>query len=159
MQRKLQELMHDNFSALQSGEQPDARAALIRDNMLALHDELHEALGEVGWKPWATDRRVNREAFISEMADAYHFFLNLLLLINCSGDEFDQAWRRKNEKNWYRYKNADYDGVSTKCPVCARDVNDAGVLCRVPSTTEGTGRCDPNNAVYTYKQFLEMRAS
>jgi dUTPase len=152
-QRMLQELV--NGSATWNND-PEKRAASFRENFLALQSELFEAMDEIGWKPWATSRHVNREAFISELADAYHFFLNLLLLVGCSGDEFDVAWKKKNAKNFQRYKEpGSYDGISTKCIMCARDVNDAGVECFLPVAGGTTGFCCPNGARYTWVQYQE----
>lgn len=111
---------------------PEYRAQFIRDNMLALQDELHEALGEVGWKPWATSRHVNIEPFISEMVDAFHFFMNLLLATGMYPDEiarlFYSKYMEKAKRNAERQLEG-YDGVSTKCPDCKRALDDVGVAC------------------------------
>src|SRR5690606_37354927 len=60
----------------------DERAEFIRWNALALTDEIHEMLGEVGWKPWATARHVNHDLAVKELVDAWHFFMNLLLTVS-----------------------------------------------------------------------------
>src|SRR5580765_5496197 len=51
-------------------------------NMLSLEDELHEAMKECGWKPWASEKYMNREAFMKELVDAWHFLMNLMLAIS-----------------------------------------------------------------------------
>lgn len=111
---------------------PEARMAFMRDNMLALMDELHEALGEIGWKPWATSRHMNIEPFISEMVDAWHFFMNLLLATGMYPDEisrlFYSKYMEKSKRNAERQLEG-YDGVSTKCADCKRALDDVGVSC------------------------------
>jgi hypothetical protein len=109
----------------------EERAEFIRWNMLALEDELHEALAEVGWKPWATDRSMNVGLFRNEMVDAIHFFMNLLL-VSCDDDEepedladdFEQRYRRKVEVNAQRQRDG-YDSKSGKCSHCHRDLAEA----------------------------------
>ena len=114
----------------------DAMADFMRWNAYALEDELHEATTEVGWKPWATSRHINREAFMKEMVDAFHFFMNMLLCANPGtfpediAKEFFQLYRAKNAVNAQRQADG-YDGVSTKCPNCKRELSEVDQLGRV----------------------------
>lgn len=62
----------------------DALADFVTWNVYALIDELVEAMGEFQWKPWVTDgsrgqMKGGRDAFVGELVDAFHFFMNLLL--------------------------------------------------------------------------------
>ena len=114
------------------------RAEFIRWNMLALEDELHEALAEVGWKPWATSKHLNYDAYKSELVDAFHFFMNLMLAAGIGADEFLASYRRKREVNITRQRDG-YNGVDGKCPVCHRDLNDPGVTCTLDE--HGNGQC------------------
>lgn len=107
----------------------EARLQFIRVNVLALEDELHEALGETGWKPWATSDHVNEAAFQSELVDALHFLLNLMLAGHIDADEFLAEYQAKRLKNKKRQAEG-YDGVSTKCPGCKRALDDTNVPCR-----------------------------
>ena len=100
----------------------------IRWNMLALEDELHEALAEVGWKPWAKSKHINRDAFISELVDAFHFLMNLMLIVDCDADEFLAKYFEKRGINAAR-QAAGYDGVAGKCQTCKRALDDVAVLC------------------------------
>jgi hypothetical protein len=100
----------------------------IRWNMLALMDELHEALAETGWKPWAKSKHLNRDAFISELVDAFHFLMNLMLVVNCDADEFLGKYFEKRGINAAR-QAAGYDGVTGKCPDCKRALDDTAVTC------------------------------
>jgi len=60
----------------------------VRWNILALSDELHEALAETGWKPWAKSQHINRDAFVSELVDSFHFLMNLMLRLSFA----DVSW-------------------------------------------------------------------
>jgi len=106
----------------------EQRATYIRDMSLALTDELHEALNETGWKPWASSRHFNREAFLNEMIDVLHFWCNLVLLANVDEKEIIEFYFRKAEKNAKRQLSG-YDGIQGKCISCNRDYEDIGVLC------------------------------
>ena len=123
------------------------RASYVCTMTLALTDELHEALGEVAWKPWAASEHFNRDAYVSELVDAWHFFMNLLLVADVSAAEFVGRYDAKLAKNHKRQDDG-YDGVSSKCPRCRRDFNDDGVRC-TPVTTTDAGWC----AAYTIKTY------
>jgi dimeric dUTPase (all-alpha-NTP-PPase superfamily) len=121
-------------------------ANFMRWNAWALEDEVHEAMAEVGWKPWASSRHINQEAFMKEMVDAFHFFMNMLLCGSQGwtpqqiADEFTRAYIRKNHQNAQRQKEG-YDGVSQKCPYCHRDLSEVPV----PFFSDGLGFCSPGH--------------
>lgn len=108
---------------------PEGWADFMRWNAYALTDELHEATAETGWKPWATSRHLNQEAFMKEMVDAFHFFMNMLLAANPGADPDDiaqafcEAYFAKNAVNAQRQIDG-YDGLSTKCPHCHRELSE-----------------------------------
>lgn len=108
-------------------DDPDGFADFMRWNAFALTDELHEALQEVGWKPWASSRHLNQEAFMKEMVDAFHFFMNLLLAGNPEMavedivKDFVDLYYAKNAVNAQRQSDG-YDGVADKCSVCHREL-------------------------------------
>jgi hypothetical protein len=112
---------------------PDERAEFIRNNVLSVTDELHEALNEVGWKPWATSRHFNREAYLHELADAYLFLKNLVLAAYEIGDDIDDLEREfmvyvhERIARSIARQEANYDGVSSKCPGCHRALEDVTV--------------------------------
>lgn len=106
----------------------EARARYIRDMTLALTDELHEALNETGWKPWATSRHFNRAAFIGELIDVLHFWCNLILVADVDEEVILDAYFAKADKNAKR-QLAGYDGVAGKCSNCGRAYDDTAVLC------------------------------
>lgn len=112
--------------------QPEELMAYVRDNVLALTDELHEALGETGWKPWATSNHINVTSYLSELIDAWHFLMNLLIATGIEpatlADRFYEGYVMKQARNVKRQEDG-YDGVEGKCPQCKRAYDDAGVKC------------------------------
>lgn len=107
---------------------PIERIQFIKDMHIALTDELHEALAETGWKPWASSNHVNEEAFKSELVDAFHFFMNLCMAVNMDPHELYGKYMAKRQKNIQRQIDG-YDGVSTKCAGCGRALDDDAVKC------------------------------
>lgn len=99
------------------------REDYIRWNILAAEDELHEALGEVSWKPWASKEYFNRDEFVGELVDALHFIANLLAVAQVTGTELTARYSSKQQKNRDRQSQG-YDGVSGKCPGCRRDLTE-----------------------------------
>ena len=87
----------------------DEAIEFIRWNVLALEDELHEALNEIGWKPWASSKHINREAYIGELVDAVHFLVNLFRVVGATPEEVLERYESKNAKN-HRRQEAGYDG-------------------------------------------------
>jgi hypothetical protein len=134
MQRKLQIQGFGKDPALLEG---DERATFMTWNSFALVCELVESMDETGWKPWATSRHMNREAFIAEMVDLLHFVGNLIL---CAAPVYDsgyvdvprlagEVWRAyeaKHEVNLKRQEDG-YDGVSGKCQLCHRELDSRGL--------------------------------
>lgn len=116
-------LQKDSFSNNFREMPEELKPAYIRDMVLACTDELHEALNEVGWKPWASSRHVNLEAFRGELIDALHFLLNLFLLADLDAAGILDRYLAKNERNAQRQEEG-YDGVSGKCPSCKRALDD-----------------------------------
>src|SRR5262245_58937387 len=129
---------------------PAERVQYIKDMKLALEAELQEALDETGWKSWATRREVNRDAYVGELVDVFHFWMNMLLVLADDPTELaNEVFTRyclKNHINERRQREG-YDGVSTKCGGCDRAVDDPAVLC----TREGDqGFCVKRNADINY---------
>lgn len=114
----------------------------IRWNVLALEDELHEALAEVVWKPWssAPPDFINSAAFIKELVDAFHFLMNLVLAATHSADEaaeiFTDLYFKKADRNAERQTEG-YTGLD-KCAKCHRDRQEAGVERMLVGHTESS---------------------
>lgn len=130
-QRELQEKsMGIDFKTMSNED----RIAYIKENVLALTDELHEMLSEMGWKSWATSRHINTSAAFGELIDAWHFMMNIALALmpgdmhpSAVADCFQRYYNAKRAKNAQRQVDG-YDGVSTKCPRCGRALDDAGAI-------------------------------
>lgn len=105
----------------------EERASYIQMNVLATTDELHEALAEVGWKPWASSRHLNRDAYLGELVDALHFFVNLCLAGRITARDLIDGYVKKNQRNHER-QNEGYTGVKEKCPTCKRALDDVPQL-------------------------------
>jgi NTP pyrophosphatase (non-canonical NTP hydrolase) len=82
-------------------------AEYIRLNVLAATDELHEVLGEVGWKPWKTEGygTVRRPEYVGELADVLLFVFNLAAAQGVTGDELTEALRLKWAENRRRQQD------------------------------------------------------
>lgn len=113
----------------------ERRAVFIKDNILAMLDETHEALGEVGWKPWASSRHLNKDAFQGELVDALHFFFNLMHAAGITPEALLEGYEAKAAKNRQRQAEG-YDGVSTKCPLCKRALDDLAVACHAETEND-----------------------
>lgn len=98
------------------------RINYIKEQHLALVDELQEAMSEVSWKPWASAQFVNREAFIGEMVDLLHFAANMLVAVMCTDDELNKSYTEKLRRNVNRQLNG-YTGTD-KCIFCRRAFDD-----------------------------------
>lgn len=93
-----------------------ARAEFVRWNILALEDELHEAMQEMRWKLWdhgAPGEWVDRDAFVKELVDALHFLLNLFLTADVERDEVFTRYVAKRQVNASRQLEG-YDAVASK---------------------------------------------
>jgi NTP pyrophosphatase (non-canonical NTP hydrolase) len=129
LQRDLQDHIRTNSGRPTLDEIMDADPAAVGDTIkedaLALTDELHEALQKVGWKSWAKERGViDRDAYLREMVDALFFWLNLVNIVDASADEISEIYREKWERNWKRYSDGNYSMVEGKCAGCGDDFGD-----------------------------------
>lgn len=98
------------------------RVAYIKEQHLSLVDELQEAMGEISWKPWATEKFLHREAFIGEMIDLLHFAGNMLAAVMCTDEELNKGYIEKMRRNVLRQLNG-YTGTD-KCIFCKRAFDD-----------------------------------
>lgn len=120
----------------------EERVQFIAWNVQALVDEAHEALNEVGWKPWATSKHLNAEAVLGELVDAFHFLMNIGLAAGAemglsaeeTGTLMGTKYFAKRKVNAKRQQDG-YDGVRHKCVSCHRD------LFEVPESMIEMGCC------------------
>jgi hypothetical protein len=123
-QRLVQEKYGHNFEKMS----PKDRMAYLTTMTTACTSELHEALAETGWKPWASSNHINRDEWMGEMTDAWLFFMNLMLAGGMTARDLIEITAKKQENSYKRISEG-YDGVSTKCPVCRRAYDNDGVKC------------------------------
>lgn len=110
LQAKLQsETYGKDISKLDTREKIEA----YRINMMALQDELHEALNEMSWKPWAKAEYFNGDRVQQELVDAWHFFMNLMIISGMDAEKLHLRYLAKRKVNIKRQEDG-YDGVSTK---------------------------------------------
>lgn len=129
------------------------RIQFIKDMVLAIENEMQaEILPEIGWKPWATSRHVNEAACQGEMIDIFHFFMNLCMVFNVTPEMLFEKYLAKREINLLRQAHG-YDGVSDKCPICKRALDDEAVKC-IPATSGAEGYCERNDELYVLGERL-----
>ena len=96
-----------DFDALRAD--PKALAQHIFWNNFAAFVELAELSVEYSWKPWAVDEPfVNRERILAEAVDVGHFTANVLVAIGVTDDEYEAAYKAKQEKNRRRQASGSY---------------------------------------------------
>lgn len=104
------------------------RVQYIKDQVLACTDELHEALKEVGWKPWASKRFIDENPAFGELRDAWQFLTNLMFAVTLEEPEqlADRLEANLYEKLAINHRRVTegYDGVSSKCPGCSRALDE-----------------------------------
>ena len=126
-----------------AGMSDEDRVAFVKEMVLATEDELHEALNETGWKPWATSRHINRDAYKGELVDVMHFVLNLALVAGITADDLFEGYMAKSQKN-IRRQEAGYDGIAGKCPMCRRAYDDEAVRCDPGKPGHTLSYCETN---------------
>lgn len=111
----------------------------IRIMVLAATAELHEALDETGWKPWATSKHINEEAAFGELRDAWQFLTNAMLLVTMNDPAHltQRLYDALMDKLSVNYDRIDqrYDGITGKCKQCKRALDDPANLREVPATS------------------------
>jgi hypothetical protein len=136
LQRELQLNTYGKDPGTLTGEE---RIQFLKDMHVAQIDEMHESLGEIGWKPWATSKHVNEAAMQGELVDEFHFFMNRCMAVGMTPDMLYDKYVAKRNKNIAR-QEAGYDGVSEKCPGCRRALDDDAVACHFQGNVDGPGR-------------------
>jgi hypothetical protein len=119
----------------------DKLADYLLVNAFALADELHEAMAEASWKPWAKNRgEVNRSNFADELVDLLHFAANMLAAVGVDDEELWKRYRAKQERNAVRQSHG-YDARASKCPGCRRELDKPRAIRRVATfTSHSTGK-------------------
>lgn len=101
-------------------EQVQARSDLARLYAFAAEAELHEAIDETSWKPWASGAWFKEEEFKRELVDVGCFWLNLCLLAGMTASELAERHEAKVGINVAR-QNVGYH-AQAKCPQCEMEL-------------------------------------
>lgn len=125
---------------------PEEQMQYILVQAMGLIHEITEAMNETGWKPWASSNHINVENYKKELIDAWHFFLNLMFVVDMTPEELFQGYFQKQNVNRKRVEN-NYDGVTTKCPKCGRAYDDGepGLEWCTPATDEFPAWCQEDS--------------
>jgi dimeric dUTPase (all-alpha-NTP-PPase superfamily) len=117
MDRQL-ELQRDSFGIDPTELSGEERDHYIQSMSTALVVELGEVLQEVSWKPWASGEWFNREAYLVELIDVLHFWMNLVLVATNNPMDVIEVYMRKAQINADRQREG-YTGEG-KCQTCGR---------------------------------------
>lgn len=104
----------------------DERIVEFRTHLLALEDELHEALAEMSWKPWAKAEVHEEMERVNELTLHFLFVKVLCLIAGMDADELFARYCAKRDVNIKRQEDG-YDGVSTKDPVTKKALDEPTV--------------------------------
>lgn len=97
---------------LQGEEECGEVAKHLEWNVFAVYQELAELAYEFSWKPWATDPPfVHRERILGETVDINHFLGNILAAIGVTDEEYEAAYRKKQDKNKERAESGSYSAL------------------------------------------------
>jgi NTP pyrophosphatase (non-canonical NTP hydrolase) len=105
LQIKLQAIYGFDFSKMTTEE----RETYTKDTILYLLEEAHELLRETNFKKHKKVKKpVDPENIKEELADLFHFFINLNLVWNITPEQLVEAFKKKNAKNVERATSKDY---------------------------------------------------
>lgn len=106
MQRNFQMRLDPKFLDMSVKE----RVAFIKEHSIHLNQEINEMLYELPYfKPWKDYSGLSPEAESVALAkarmeciDAWHFFMNIMLALGFTADEFTYMYMQKNKENHRR---------------------------------------------------------
>jgi len=105
LQKQFQRLLGIEFPYIKDYIINPINIELIKNQILALYDEIGEALREVPWKPWKINQDFNVAKFKMELIDVFHFLINLFLLSGMEAKDVFETFIRKNKINVRRQKD------------------------------------------------------
>jgi len=105
LQKSFQSLLKSNIPQTKLHVISKYNIEQIKNQILALYDEVGEALREVPWKPWKFNQQFNVSKFKMELIDIFHFLINLFLLSGMNTQEVINLFKNKNKINLRRQKN------------------------------------------------------
>jgi dimeric dUTPase (all-alpha-NTP-PPase superfamily) len=102
MEKDMLEKMFEKQKELQEKLNATYDQPYINTMTLATIDELMELLRETPWKPWKINQSFNHENYKKEMADIWHFIINLCLADGISAEDIYEEYMNKNKINFKR---------------------------------------------------------
>ena len=105
-QQTLQERLGADFTIMTTRD----RVAFIKEHSIHLNQEINEMLYELPYfKPWKDYTNVTEQMELQalekakmECIDAWHFFMNIMLALGFTPDEFYEMYLAKNRENHRR---------------------------------------------------------
>lgn len=73
--------------------------------LLAMFDEVAEALRCIPWKPWKKKQMFHIGSFKEELMDIFHFLINCCIYVGMSSEDIFDEFMRKNKINWERQQS------------------------------------------------------
>lgn len=105
LQVKLQAIYGFDFTKMTTEE----RETYTKDTILYLLEEAHELLRETNFKKHKKIKKpVDPENIKEELADLFHFFVNLNLVWQITPEQLVESFKKKNAKNVERATSKDY---------------------------------------------------
>ncbi len=78
----------------------------LKDFAWRVTEELGEAMNCLKNKPWKqTQMETDKEHFVEEIADAFHFFIELCILIGLDAESLTNIYLKKSEVNKFRQRS------------------------------------------------------
>lgn len=106
---ELQAKIESQWGRMPNSKDPENVSTYVRQVVLCLEDELHEALAHVHWKPWKTSRGFKDVyQYRAELADVLHFVLDLYLAAGLTGADIYQDYLAKHKENISRRSSKEY---------------------------------------------------
>lgn len=91
-----------NFQLLLGFDDYEENPAYIKEQVIGLVAEVHEALNECPWKPWKKNMHMDVDKFTEELVDCQLFLMNLILASGCNPEMFMGMCRDKQIINIQR---------------------------------------------------------
>lgn len=108
---KSQKQLQDAFGLFPIENDRD-RNEKLKDMIVCMEDELHEAMREFAWRSWTTSSDMNVNRVKEELRDAFQFFINCMLILDMTPDELMFMVKEKQEVNWHRINEGYTDRIA-----------------------------------------------
>ena len=120
---KFQSELQEHYGYQIRSEETSERVELIKEYLLGMLDEVHEALHETSWKSWSSSEFLHDDLVVAELADAFAFLTDVLAVVDPDGTKFVKAVKSKQKKNAARARIGYWEDEN-KCENCNRALDD-----------------------------------